>query len=132
MNKNSLSLDELCKLVNLFSSQESPSENSAQPEIEAENPLLGKYVIVRCKDAGVHAGVLESAHARECVLTDARRLWYWKPAIGKWLSAVANHGLHEESKISETVTRIVLTENCELIQTSSEAEKSIRNIRSDA
>lgn len=95
------------------------------------DPLIGRYVIVRCRDAGVHAGILESRQGRECVLTDSRRLWYWKPAKGKWLSAVANHGLHEDSKISEPVKRIALTEDCELIECSAIAERSIREIPAD-
>ena len=95
------------------------------------DPLIGQYVIVRCRDAGVHAGVLESRNGRECVLTNSRRLWYWKPASGKWLSAVANHGLHVDSKISEPVERIALTEDCELIQCSATAELNIKEAQAN-
>lgn len=90
-----------------------------------KNGMLGRYVIVRCHDAGVHSGILESYSGRECVLTESRRLWYWKPAKGAWLSSVAMHGLSDESKISEPVDRIHLTENCEIIQCTAEAEISI-------
>ena len=76
----------------------------------------GTYVIVRCRDAGVHAGVLESFEGRQATLTDSRRLWYWKPKKGAYLSAVATVGLHGNSKIGRPVPRIVLTENCEIIQ----------------
>jgi hypothetical protein len=96
------------------------------------NDMIGQYVIVRCRDAGVHAGVLESHHGRECILTESRRLWRWAPKSGKWLSAVANNGLDEaESKISQEVPRIHLTENCEIILCSEAAEKSIRSVASD-
>lgn len=88
--------------------------------------LIGKYVIVRCRDAGVHSGVLESAEGRGCVLTDSRRLWYWKPAKGAFLSAVAVDGLHPESKIGKSVLRIALTENCEIIECTPTAANSIR------
>ena len=94
-------------------------------------PLLGKYVIVRCKDAGVHAGVLESRQGRECVLINSRRLWYWKPAEGKWLSSVAIHGLDESSKVGEPIGTIILTENCEIIGTTEKSEASIRAIASN-
>lgn len=90
------------------------------------NQMIGKYVIVRCRDAGVHAGVLEAHEGREAVLTDSRRLWYWKPNNGKFLSAVAMTGIHEESKIGTTLPRLHLTETCEIIQCSPEAEKSLR------
>ena len=52
-----------------------------------DNGMIGKYVIVRCRDAGVHCGVLEAHEGREALLIDSRRLWYWKPAKGKFLSA---------------------------------------------
>ena len=94
--------------------------------------MIGKYVIVRCKDAGVHAGVLESYQGRECTLTDSRRLWYWKVPIGcsAFLSGVANHGLDNDSKVGASVIRIILTENCEIIECTSAAENSIRGIKS--
>ena len=38
-----------------------------------DNKMIGKYVIVRCKDAGVHDGVLEAHIGRECVLTASPR-----------------------------------------------------------
>lgn len=89
------------------------------------NGMIGKYVIVRCRDAGVHAGVLESHGGRECVLGESRRLWYWKPLKGAYLSAVATYGLDDSSKVGVPV-RIHLTENCEIIQCSEAAERSIR------
>lgn len=95
--------------------------------------MIGKFVIVRCRDAGVHAGVLEAHEGRECVLIDSRRLWYWKPGGGaKFLSGVANHGLDAVSKVGEPLTRLHLTENCEIIACTAAAEASIREIKSDA
>ena len=91
----------------------------------ATSPLIGKYVIVRCRDAGVHAGVLQSQSGREAVLTESRRLWYWKSKKGSFLSGVARDGLDEASKVGGPVT-IQLTETCEIIQVSQEAEASIR------
>ena len=92
-----------------------------------ENKMIGKYVIVRCRDAGVHSGVLESHEAREAVLTESRRLWYWKPADGAaFLSGVATAGLTSASKVGREVSRIHLTEDCEIIECTEVAEKSIR------
>jgi hypothetical protein len=92
--------------------------------------LVGKYVIVRRRDAGVHAGELIWNNGRECVLKDSRRLWYWKP-LGKysWLSGVAISGLDESSKIGVEVQLTHLTENCEIILCNDQAEKSIRKIQ---
>ena len=92
--------------------------------------LIGKYVIVRCRDAGVHAGTLMDSCGREAILSDSRRLWYWKPANGSaFLSGVANHGLDDSSKIGEAVASIVLTEDCEIIECSDDAAESIRTIK---
>ena len=97
-----------------------------------QNGMIGKYVIVRCRDAGVHAGILVGNDGRECVLTEARRLWYWKPAKGaKFLSGVANCGLDVASKIGQAVERIHLTENSEIILCSAEAARSIKEIAAD-
>lgn len=96
---------------------------------QINNGMVGKFVIVRCRDAGVHAGVLESHQGRECVLTEARRLWYWrvkKGPTGDFLNAVALSGLEKGSKVSAAVPRIHLTENCEIIEAAPEAESSIR------
>lgn len=97
-----------------------------------ENGMIGKYVIVRCRDAGVHAGVLESHEGREAVLTQSRRLWYWKPANRKkFLSGVAAAGLDAASKVGTELDRLHLTETCEIIQCSPQAEHSIREIADD-
>ena len=93
--------------------------------IGIDNGMIGAYVIVRCRDAGVHAGVLQSHSGRECLLYDSRRLWYWKPAKGGLLSAVARYGVAAASKMGAPV-EIHLTENCEIIRCTPEAEASLR------
>ena len=97
-----------------------------------ETGMVGKYVIVRCRDAGVHAGVLVSHEGRETVLTESRRLWYWKAAAKKkFLSGVAVVGLDKDSKVGTALPRLHLTETCEIIECSAVAEKSIRGIADD-
>ena len=93
------------------------------------NGMIGKYVLVRCRDAGVHAGVLEAHNGRECILTDARRLWFWKVnkgPTGDFLNGIALGGVNTGSKLSAPVPRIHLTENCEIIGCTADAEASIR------
>ena len=83
-------------------------------------------MIVRCKDAGVHAGFLESREGRECKLTQSRRLWYWKCANGaSFLSGVATEGLDPASKVGAAIT-VTLTEACEVIECTSIAATSIQ------
>ena len=103
------------------------TENSANSYLDENRLLPGAYVVVRCRDAGVHAGVLESRIGRECQLSEARRLWKWTPAKGAFLNAVAAYGLkHEDSKIGTPVD-ILLTENCEIIACLTAAAASIRS-----
>lgn len=123
-------------LVNMIRESVQPQPMEAQPLPHAQanySGMVGEYVIVRCSDAGVHAGYLQNHQGRECVLTSARRLWYWKPADGaKFLSGVAARGLSPDSKVSEEVSRILLTENCEIILCSQVAANSIKEIKPDA
>ena len=87
----------------------------------------GDYVIVRCKDAGVHAGVLVGYDGRTAELRESRRLWYWKVANrGAFLSGIAVHGLHPDSKVGAPID-VVLTETCEIIRVSDSASESIIN-----
>ncbi len=94
--------------------------------------MIGKYVIVRCKEAGVHAGFLESYENRSCILTKSRRLWYWVAGKDtKFLSGVASLGLASNSKIGTENIRIMLTENCEIIECSEIAATSIQEFPYD-
>lgn len=123
MHIEDLTIRQARELAALFGAAPAPAFN---------NGMIGKYVIVRCRDAGVHAGVLESSNGRECVLTESRRLWYWKPAKNqKFLSGVAVAGLDSASKVGARLPRIHLTENCEIIEVSAEAETSIRQAKTD-
>ena len=90
-----------------------------------EGTPVGQYCIVRCRDAGVWAGIVKEKQGRDATLVDARRLWWWKAAKGHTLSAVANYGL-SESKAPAPVPVVFLTETSEFIPCSKDAEKSIR------
>ena len=92
--------------------------------------LEGLFCIIRCRDAGVHAGYVQWWQGREVFITESRRLWYWKPANNsKFLSGVANNGL-EEGKLGEPIT-VLLTETCEIIPCTKVAEISITGWPSD-
>lgn len=89
---------------------------------------IGRYVIVRCRDAGVHAGVLKSRDGRACELSEARRLWRWrvKGNAGITLSDVAAQGLDTRDTRVSAPADILLTENCEIIGCTDEAAENIR------
>lgn len=121
MNINDVTIGDAKTLAAMFGGQPS----------KIDNGMIGKYVVVRCRDAGVHAGILEAYDGRSCILKESRRLWYWKPANGaKFLSGVAAEGLHGDSKIGLPV-RVHLTENCEIIECTDKAAKSIAEAKSD-
>jgi len=116
MNINDLTIGQGKELAGMFGGESA----------KLDNGMIGKYVVVRCRDAGVHSGILESHNGRECVLTQSRRLWYWYAKDGAFLSTVAVNGVTDDSKIGQEVLRIHLTENCEIIQCTQQAEESIR------
>jgi len=119
MNIDDLTIGQAKALASQFGSEQSAGLKS---------PMIGKYVIVRCKDAGVHAGVLDAASGREAILSESRRLWYWKSKKGSFLSGVARDGIDDTSKVGGPIS-IHLTETCEIILCTPTAEKSIREIK---
>jgi len=88
----------------------------------------GNYVIARTYSAGVFAGILEKQNGKEVVLSDARRIWYWKGAAT--LSQLAMQGTSKptECKFPIAVKEVILTETIEILSVSQEAEKSIRGV----
>ena len=83
-------------------------------------------VIVRCRDAGVHFGLLEFYEGRTVKLQNSRRLWKWKAKEGLALSGVAINGIDaSQSKIDVFVENILLLDACEIIFASYESQKSI-------
>ncbi|HKT85597.1 MAG TPA: hypothetical protein VJQ77_05875 [Novosphingobium sp.] len=93
----------------------------------ATDPWIGKYVVVRTRDAGVHAGLLKSRLGRECELQDSRRLWRWRVNGNKGitLSDVAVHGLDKRDTRVGSPVSILLTEDCEIIECTPEAAENI-------
>lgn len=92
-----------------------------------KSQLIGKYVLVRTFSAGVHSGILDEKEGQEVRLTNARRLWFWKPANdhGGTLSGVAVHGVGDGSRVAGPVEVIELTEAIEVIAVSDTARESI-------
>ena len=89
---------------------------------------IGRYVICRTRGAGCFAGNVESESGTEVVLTDVRRLWYWEGAAS--LSELATRGTSRPAKCKFPVAmvRVKLTEVTEVIDTTTAAEKSIKEV----
>ena len=93
----------------------------------------GNYVIVRCKNAGVHAGYLKSRDENVLTLENSRRLWKWWSKFS--LSGLAMCGVLE-SKKSQVKFACVLplidltvSDVCEVIYCTEEARESIEDIK---
>jgi len=84
------------------------------------------YVVVRCRDAGVHAGLLEEDLGDQVTLRDARRLWHWNGAAT--LSEVAGDGVDSKSCRFGRPVRISLRGVIEVIDTTEKARRSIEGV----
>lgn len=114
MNIDDLTLGQIKQLQSLLGST----------KVQESDELVGKYVVVRTYSAGVHFGILKSRNGKECVLTEARRLWSWSGA--NTLHEVANNGVSSGSKVSEVNQLVALTEAVEFILCPEKGEKNLR------
>lgn len=90
--------------------------------------MIGEFVLIRTRNAGVHCGTLAECHGTAVLLTDARRLWRWRGA--NTLNEVAVHGPSEDyTRLSEPVATILLLEACEVIPCTAKAKKSLTRSR---
>lgn len=86
-----------------------------------------RYCIVRCRDAGVHAGYVAARNGREVKLLESIRLWRWH---GRTLSGLAIEGTDDPSacKFGPEVPEIDVLDACEVIPCTEAAEKSLRGV----
>jgi hypothetical protein len=96
--------------------------------------MIGEFCILRTRDAGVHCGtVKELAYTHSgaaAVVTDSRRVWRWSKAFS--LNEMAMKGCGEDSRISEPVPKILLTEVIEVIPCSKKAIENLSRSRNGA
>ena len=121
MNIDDLTLGQLKEIAAMF-----PQKENQQPP---PSPFIGKYVLVRCYSAGVHAGELVSKIGDEVVLKNSRRLWSWGSNGGVALSGVAQLGLVPGKKVDIMNPLIQLNGAIETIPCSKIAEDSINEYK---
>lgn len=94
--------------------------------------FIGRYCIVRAKDASPHAGVVEAIDGRTVKMSEARRLWRWRVIDGKGisLSEVAEFGIEakEWSRVGAP-TKVLIQDACEVILCSGAASETLRSIK---
>ena len=112
---NELTLGQIKQLRAILLTESIPSAH----DFGASNgdPAPGAYVIVRCRDAGVHAGEFVSHPAdRTVVLCNSRRIWHWEGAAS--LSEIAVYGAANVAACRFGVVipnNISLLDACEII-----------------
>jgi hypothetical protein len=121
---DSLTIGQARELASRFGALAAPSPSL--PPASPSHPFVGRYVILRCASAGVHAGKLVSQTGDQAILQDSRRLWQWKARAGVALSGLAVHGLHS-GKIDTLVSEIALTGVIETIPCSPFSQASIND-----
>ena len=101
--------------------------HSNKPSVD---PLVGKPVIVRSRDSGVHFGYLEYNEGRTVQLKNSRRMWRWWAAKQMTLSAVAEFGLNHDKdlRIQNVLDTIRILDACEIIPCSFVAVQSIESV----
>ncbi len=90
--------------------------------------MLGKYCMVRTKNAGVFAGTVVERDGQEVVLKKARRIWFWDGASTLSQLAVDGTSRPEKCKFPTPVDEVVLFEVIEIIPISDAAAKSIESV----
>ena len=94
----------------------------------AENTEGLKYVVIRSRDAGCHAGYLKKDNETSVELVNSRRLWYWSGANS--LSQLAMEGVKsaDNCKFAMELPYIKLINHCEIIQASEVGRVSIQGV----
>lgn len=101
-------------------------KDKATPEVS------GDYVIVRCRNAGIHAGYLESRDSDILTLKNSRRLWRWWSKFT--LSGLAMSGIlkgkESECKFACVLPKLELTVSdvCEVIYCTEESRLSLQSL----
>jgi len=115
----------LLKLVELLIKEDG---NSLPKDKVQWDEFIWEYIILRWYDSWVHFWRLEKAEKWNYVLTNTRRLWYWKCKKGIWLSSVAKYWLSDESQITCALNKIKITEDriSEIIPCTPEAITNIQ------
>lgn len=111
MNK----LETLKELMALIGDDESTKKETVASH------LVGRVCMFRTYSAGVHFGELAAKNGQECLVKNARRVWYWSEAAT--LSQLSCEGSKklDDCKIAMKVKEIVLDQVIEVIPMTKDA-----------
>lgn len=116
-----MDIKQLTELLSLLGNMGGGSSSSVSAS------SVGDYVIVRDRNEGINAGIVEMADETGVVLSSARRLWHHKPKdTGQsWYEGVANTGLSSDSRVSASVERKVIVGDYSMTKCTAEGRQSI-------
>ena len=114
MNIDDLTIGDAKKLAALFSDKKGGDDVAGH--------LIGKRVIVRSENSGVHYGTLKHRNGGEVLLAKTRRVWKWSGAFT--LSEVAERGV-ASAKMPPEMPEIFVRQVIEIIRCSEAAATSL-------
>ena len=90
--------------------------------------MIGKYCMVRTRDAGVFAGTLDRLEGDTAIVSNARRIWYWDGAAS--LSQLATDGTSrpQNCKFPSPVEEVMLFGVIEILPITDKAAASIASV----
>jgi hypothetical protein len=97
-----------------------------------EKNFIGKTCIIRTYSAGVWFGKIKELSGSQCVLQNARRLWYWSGAAS--LSQLAKEGTSKPDNCKFAITieddcGVYLPQVIEVLPCTEDASKNIMNVK---
>lgn len=94
-----------------------------------ESQMIGKFVVVRQRDAGVHCGVLVEFSDHCLRLENARTVWRWRGAMT--LYEMSQTGVESPSegwtRISVPCSSVYILGACEVLQCTDVARASLED-----
>jgi len=123
MNIEDLTIGEIKQIQAMFTA---PSASAEKNQAGLTNGILGKKCIIRTYSAGVWFGEVVEKSSTECIIKNARRMYYWNNIKGISLSETSLYGLKDDSKIQAPVDKVLL-QQIELIPCTDTAIESIES-----
>lgn len=122
MNIDEMTIGQARELSAMFGQNDSPRTGIL-------SGYVGKYAIIRSRNEGINAGTIKAIDSSGVILSDARRIWYHKPADKKlsWYEGVATSGLSSDSKVSGVVPEKAIIEDYSITLCTSTARQSIES-----
>jgi hypothetical protein len=102
-------------------------ETSYKPAINTEGL---KFAVIRCRDAGVHAGFIKKIDGRSVELINSRRLYRWN-SCDNTLSGLSQHGPYSsnECNFATVIPELLLTDMCEVLYCTDVAMEAIVTVK---